>query len=541
MKKILLFLFFPSAVFADYWTQMANFPGVGREMAINFSIGNKGYVGGGGIGNYTDFYEYDYATNSWTQKANYPGLTPYLSASFSVGDKGYGCTGYTGSNEFFEYDTTLNTWTAKPDFPGSARWGAVGFSIGMKGYFTCGSGGALMNDLWEWDPLLNTWTQKTNLPGPARRQPVAFTIDGKGYVCTGNGNTGYLNDLWEYDPVTDSWLQKADLPAIGRQDAACFVICGKGYVGTGEGPMLNDFWQYDPVTNSWLQKAFFPGSPRDDCAYFSVGGRAFVGLGQGAGYPTDFWEYTPDSGSCFLTVAFAAPNHICPGTCTDFTNLSSNATNFLWSFPGANPNISTDQNPVNICYNTPGNYNVQLIASDATTSDTLLLLNYITVYPTPPPQGILQSGDTLFANQGASSYQWYYNGDSIPGATDYFYVASSSGDYNVVATDENDCEVEAVINDVVANTTPLSFGEGSGVRLFPNPVEDKCTIHNSQFMIETAIEISVYNVLGERVLIQESRGKIQEEIIDMSKFRSGLYYLEVNSGEKIYRTKFIKQ
>src|SRR5436190_2379312 len=147
---------------------------------------------------------------------------------------------------------------------------------------------------------------------------------------------------------------------------------------------------------------------------------------------------------------FNAPNHTCPGTCIDFNNTSVNATSYIWTFTGANPSVSTDLNPSGICYNTPGNYAVQLIASNSITSDTLTLTNYITVYPYPPPQGILQSGDTLFANQGAVSYQWFENGVIIPGATNYYYVALESGNYNVVATDDNDCEVEAVIFDVIA-------------------------------------------------------------------------------------------
>ena len=66
-----------------------------------------------------------------------------------------------------------------------------------------------------------------------------------------------------------------------------------------------------------------------------------------------------------------------------------------------------------------------------------------------------------------------------------------------MATDENDCEVEAVINNVIAFTAPLSYGEGAGVRLFPNPVIDKFTIHDSQFAIGATVEFSVYNVPGE--------------------------------------------
>ena len=127
---------------------------------------------------------------------------------------------------------------------------------------------------------------------------------------------------------------------------------------------------------------------------------------------------------------FTAPAVLCPGTCTDFTNLSLNATSYQWSFPGATPDTSTAVNPTNICYTNSGSYDVQLIATNANGSDTLLLTNYITVYPSPPPQSITQNGDTLFAIAGAGIYHWYLNGNIISGATDYFYVATSSGDYN---------------------------------------------------------------------------------------------------------------
>ena len=141
----------------------------------------------------------------------------------------------------------------------------------------------------------------------------------------------------------------------------------------------------------------------------------------------------PCAGST-ISALFTAPNHICPGTCTDFTNLSTNGTSYLWTFAGANPGSSTDVNPATICYNTPGNYPVILIVTNAFSSDTLMLNNYITVYPYPAPQGISQNGDTLIANAGAVSYQWYHDGLLIPGATEYYYVLTEGGNYNVVAT-----------------------------------------------------------------------------------------------------------
>ncbi len=234
---------------------------------------------------------------------------------------------------------------------------------------------------------------------------------------------------------------------------------------------------------------------------------------------------------------FNAVHHICPGTCTDFTNLSVNGISYQWTFVGATPSVSTDVNPTNVCYNSPGTYDVQLIATNGNGSDTLLLPNYITVYPYPAPQGISQSGDTLIANAGAVTYQWYHGGVLIPGATDYFYVATESGDYNVAASDANNCQVEAAIFDVVAAQFEVS---GLRFEVYPNPVVDKCTIHNSQFAMGAAVKIAVYNILG--VAVQsEIRNQESEMNVDVSSLPSGAYWLEVSSDGKIGRTTFVKQ
>lgn len=246
---------------------------------------------------------------------------------------------------------------------------------------------------------------------------------------------------------------------------------------------------------------------------------------------------SPCSGSV-LNAMFTAPNHICPGTCANFTNLSTNATSYQWFFPGGSPDTSTVTNPVNICYNTPGNYDIQLIASNATSSDTLLLQNYITVYPAPFPQGIMQNGDTLIANQGATSYQWFVNGNTIAGATNYFYVALVSGDYNVIATDDNGCEVEAVLFNVI--TGFKSENKEIAFILFPNPVNETVTIKSSEIW-RPASHLILYNSTGEAIVRRNMEITRDEIKIDISDLNPGLYVLEMISDAKIYRRKFIKQ
>ncbi len=252
-------------------------------------------------------------------------------------------------------------------------------------------------------------------------------------------------------------------------------------------------------------------------------------------------ELNPSVNPCTVPVpiaVFNAPNHICPGTCTAFNNLSLNATSYLWSFTGATPNTSTDVNPTNICYNTPGAYPVSLIATSASGSDTLTLNNYITVYPYPAPQGISQSGDTLFANQGAVSYQWYHTGVLIPGATDYFYVAQGSGDFNVVCTDNNNCQVEAAIFDVVASVQSVRGSRQFAI--YPNPAGNKLVVRSSEI---GGKEILIYNLLGEKmmdVLPQTSTLK-PETTLDVKALNPGMYMIEVLSAEKTMRSKFVKK
>ena len=521
---------------ADFWTQMATCPAPGKELPIFFAIGNKGYVGCG-TGSF-DFWEFDPAANTWTQKADVGTVIRRAGVGFSINDKGYAATGEVPLNDMWEYDTTANTWTQLPNFPGAGRSFAAAFVIGDKVYFGGGQS-PFMQDLWEWDQTTQLWTQLANCTNVMTHQ-VAFALLGKGYWTTSCCST---DEMWEYDPATNTWMQKGTFPGGVRSDASGFAICDKGYLcAGGEGPYYNDLWEYDPLLDSWTLKAPIPTQGRDDGAAFVINGKGYYGFGQigGTTSVSDLWEYTPDSSCIGLLAAFSASNHICPGTCTNFTNLSVNASSYLWTFTGANPSTSTDVNPQNICYSLPGNYTVSLIATNSVGSDTLTLNNYITVYPFPAPQGISQNGDTLFANPGAVSYQWYHSGNSIPGATDYYYVAEEGGDYNVVATDANGCEVEAAIFDVIAGLQQFAKGDND-LKVFPNPVKDILEIE-SGILREQPSLIEIFASGGKRVYsLTREAGQLQKHtVLRVDDLPEGIYWLKITSGTEIKTQKFLK-
>jgi N-acetylneuraminic acid mutarotase len=291
----------------NVWTQKTDFGGIARNVAVGFSIGNKGYIGTGQVSPSArrDFWEYDPSSNTWTQKADFGGTARNGAVGFSIGTQGYIGTGFDGSErkDFWAYDPSSNTWTRKADFGGTARHGAVGFSIGVRGYIGTGSSGApgnfpTLKDFWEYDPSSNTWTQRADFGGTARLGGIGFSVGNKGYIGTGLDSTSTRRDIWEYDPSSNTWTQKANFGGAARWSSVGFSIGTRGYIGTGSSPISRDFWEYDPSSNTWTQEADFGGTARYGAVGFSIGTTGYVGTGSeapGAGsLVRDFWQYEPE-------------------------------------------------------------------------------------------------------------------------------------------------------------------------------------------------------------------------------------------------------
>lgn len=122
------------------------------------------------------------------------------------------------------------------------------------------------------------------------------------------------------------------------------------------------------------------------------------------------------------TAAFSADTVvICANTCIDFTDESTgNPTSWNWDFGGANPLVSTEQNPTNVCFDTPGTYAISLtVSNNAGTNQTI---SPITVLVLPTIEAL---GDTIIDIGGAAALE------SIPG---------SAGDILWIPSNEVDCE-----------------------------------------------------------------------------------------------------
>jgi N-acetylneuraminic acid mutarotase len=312
--------------FVEEWVQAPSIFGMVRTYAFAFTIGAKGYMGGGEgynvnargvnpntIGTLSDFWQYDPSTNSWTQEANLLYALERTS-TFVVGTQGYIGTGFhavynssTGwdvatVSRLYQYDQASNTWTRKADFPGGDRRDAVGVAISNEGYIGTGDpqNMAFYKDWWQYDPPTDHWTRKADMPGTwGRAEASAFSIGPNGFVTCGSifaVGPAYANDLWRYDPILNTWIQEASLPGPGRIYATGFNYGNYGALTCGDGGngYLNDFWYYNVGLNTWYNDLSMSGGARKSAVGFAINGTPYVGTGTTANsyYTGDFWYLT---------------------------------------------------------------------------------------------------------------------------------------------------------------------------------------------------------------------------------------------------------
>ena len=189
------------------WTTKANFGGGLRSKMASFVIGNKAYVGTGAnstafTSGSVDFWEYDPALNTWLQKANFGGSVRSEAISFTIGNKGYvggGLSSGSATSDFWEYNPTTNSWTQKANLGGGNVRLASGFSLGSIGYLAGGDNLSLYNQLYKYNPFTNVWTKLNDLPGD-RYEGTAISNSTKAYFGGGSNGSRLLNDFWEYQP-----------------------------------------------------------------------------------------------------------------------------------------------------------------------------------------------------------------------------------------------------------------------------------------------------------------------------------------------------
>ncbi len=139
-----------------------------------------------------------------------------------------------------------------------------------------------------------------------------------------------------------------------------------------------------------------------------------------------------------------------------------------------------------------------------------------------PVASITVNGFVLGTTNSYATYQWYLDGNVIPGATDATYTVSENGTYSVKVSDGNGCTDSTsyqVINVSVSSTQLL----GQRIIVSPNPASH--VIH-----ITAPVPVSVHILcMDGKVALQENGVKN----VDISLLAQGMYLLHIRDEQGV--------
>lgn len=203
---------------------------------------------------------------------------------------------------------------------------------------------------------------------------------------------------------------------------------------------------------------------------------------------------------------------------------------YLWTYDG--DEISTDMDWSEIATN-DGALEITLTASNIL-CDPITLSQYLNVNPLPDAFIILD-GNTMTASDG-QSWQWYFNGELIPDATEQVYTAEVGGVYAVEVTNEWDCSL--ISDDEVVTVTSIEENEAAAMAVYPNPTTGLTAVRwnwNSD-----SYDLKIFNAQGQ--IVRDIRNISSSTYnVDLNGLATGFYTFRSSQNHIVYEVKLIVQ
>lgn len=269
--QIIIWILLPVSAY-NQTEELTPFPGLVRDDAVAFNIGNKGYLV---TGNHNGFNEsnrlwiYDASSNLWIEGSSFPGIPRQYASAFSIGHQAWLIGGIsengTPLNDVWCYNSYTETWSQSADFPGMARWGASACSDTRYGYLIGGTNStSTTNQCWRFDPVFQSWTALPNYPGIGTREAVLLQLAGK-LVYTGGFSINPLQchrQTYILDLSSLSWQTGTDFP-----DTISSYLSGSGRFQKGivfggwscYNSFSNRIWETNGFEWNLLDSLPFPG------------------------------------------------------------------------------------------------------------------------------------------------------------------------------------------------------------------------------------------------------------------------------------------
>ena len=148
-----------------------------------------------------------------------------------------------------------------------------------------------------------------------------------------------------------------------------------------------------------------------------------------------------------------------PGSVVFTDTSTGNATSWQWSFPGGSPSSSTVENPT-VTYNTPGVYDVTLVASNGFGGDNITKSDEIEILGIPEVEWFVSTSllQAFFNNNssGGDSYFWDFGDDNFSSQEEPIHAYDEDGTYTVTLTVTNSCGADIFTDEVTVATVPTA-------------------------------------------------------------------------------------
>jgi subtilisin family serine protease len=155
------------------------------------------------------------------------------------------------------------------------------------------------------------------------------------------------------------------------------------------------------------------------------------------------------------------------------------------------------------------------------------LLQEVSVVPQPT---ISWGGGSTYISSSGDGYQWYLDGQPIPGETGQSHIGLPPyGSYEVEITSAEGC---TAISDPLVTAVGIDELANSGINVYPNPTESSIKIES----IDAITDLNIVDLTGKSISIDN----FQNDSIDLTSLTTGTYFLFVTTVNGTSTIKIVK-
>ena len=574
----------------DTWTEIGDFPGPSRGFAVGDEWDGLYYYGFGTLNGVAlnDLWVFNPVDTTFTELPSFPGTPRYHPAFIAHNDKimmGTGSSGNGNLEDWWEYDMITQVWTQKQNIPGGARHHPFFFSSGDQVYL----GGGHRDSWFQYDLNTEVLTPIDNTP-LGRVAGSQFEYDGKGFLLAGDDATHShvpeSETFMFYDPQVEEWGYLPPLPEGSRWANSSFIIDDILYYFDGldyDDNSLNTMWKFDLSKLNCLPAANLNvGNQNLDGSYAELAWITYSNMETTLRWKKAIdpdWIEVPNAQPVFsldnlepceeyefqivsvcgtesiFSEVFPFKSFGC-GACVDYTYCETQSffnnfdayiekveINSYVNVSGENMGYEsfTDSSPAEIAIGGDFTLTVEISEGDG--------VNVLKVWVDLDQDGEFENNEILVDESITGTT--FTSDVSIPSSTllgiSRMRIAHGhSGNPNANidldpcagSTQLIDGEIEDYCIQLLEATSTDDQLKNNNLIAFPNPFQN--TVHlKGDFPLEKNYQLKIFNVVGAVISTIDNFSFADE--INLTEVPNGVYFLQIEDGDKSYNTRLVKQ